>query len=66
MLTIAQVAQMHPLLREYQGNWATNCILQAHLKITTQAAKKMAEAKEAEQLLAAANEVVAKWHSRRS
>ncbi|KAJ7732858.1 hypothetical protein B0H16DRAFT_1468369 [Mycena metata] len=59
-----EAAQMHPLLREYQGNWATNCILQAHLKITTQAAKKMAEAKEAEQLLAAANEVVAKRHSR--
>ncbi|KAJ7736641.1 hypothetical protein B0H16DRAFT_1730688 [Mycena metata] len=59
-----EAAQMHPLLREYQGNWATNCILQAHLKITTQAAKKMAEAKEAEQLLAAANEVVAKRRSR--
>ncbi|KAJ7036007.1 hypothetical protein C8F04DRAFT_1258372 [Mycena alexandri] len=61
-----QAAQMHPILQEYQGNWATNCILQAHLKSTSQAAKKVAEAEEAEQLLAATNEVATKWRTRRS
>ncbi|KAJ6497986.1 hypothetical protein C8R47DRAFT_1068893 [Mycena vitilis] len=34
LITIVQAAQMHPDLHEYEGHWATRCIVQARLKAT--------------------------------
>ncbi|KAJ6537914.1 hypothetical protein B0H19DRAFT_1079015 [Mycena capillaripes] len=41
-----QAAQMHPILRKYENNWATCCIIQARLKNTSSSASTKA-AKEA-------------------
>ncbi|KAJ7807082.1 hypothetical protein B0H14DRAFT_2609985 [Mycena olivaceomarginata] len=38
-----QAIQMHPILRNYEDNWATKCVIGAHLKTTAQNAVKEAE-----------------------
>jgi hypothetical protein len=43
IFTVIQAIQMHPILRNYEDNWATKCIIGAHLKTTAQNAVKEAE-----------------------
>lgn len=50
MLIVVQAAEMHPMLLQYEDNWATYCIVQAHLKSTAALAGRKASAKLAHDL----------------